>query len=300
LVDRELEQVLLGDDGERFCFFLRDAYTEAKRIGHVSAGSSSPHRPELIELAKRLSLLSNVSDGALSWTPTGYELANVAKEYSNWIEAGRALPEGVTREMVAGRRVLDVGCSFGRHLVAFAANGATTYGLDLQETYLHLSRVMAARERVQAPRLLRATAEQLPFKDAQFDVVFSRLVLNYVTSLDKAFSEMSRVLVPGGRLIVRVDTLTDAWRVLMGSRWIGNSRTAIWQAFGIVNTLWLEATGRQLSLSVSGRMHRRHSPTWPRDSWLRRQLPRYGLSPVEQVAAPGADTPGLVHAIKNC
>jgi SAM-dependent methyltransferase len=277
VIDRDLEHVLLGDQGERLCFFLRDAYTEAKRIGHVSSGSAASHKPELIALAKRLSLLTDVREGALGWTPAGYELANVAKEYCNWIEAGRTLPEGVTRDMIAGRRVLEVGCSFGRHLVAFAANGATTYGLDLQETYLHLSRVMAARERVTAPRLLRAAAEHLPFEGAQFDVVFSRLVLNYVSNLNQALAEMSRVLAPGGRLIVRVDTLSDAVRVLMGSRWVGNSRTTMWQAFGIVNTLWLEATGRQLSLSASGRMYRRHSPTWPRDSWLRRQLPRYGV-----------------------
>lgn len=300
LIDPAIEQVLRGDQGERFCFFLRDAYVEAKQVGHISAGPSSPDRAKLVGLAKQLSLLNEVRPDVFHWTPIGYELANVAKEYCNWIEAGRTLPEGVTRELIAGRRVLDVGCSFGRHLVSFAANGASaTYGIDLQENYLRLSRIMAARERVPAPQLSRAAAEALPFRDQQFDVVFSRLVLNYVSSVDRALSEMSRVVAPGGRLILRVDTLSDATRVLMRMHWIGNMRSTIWQVFGIANTLWLEATGTQLSVTARGKMYGQHSPTWPRDAWLRRQLPRYGLSPINAADIPGASIPGLVHAMKQ-
>lgn len=299
MIDPAIEQVLGGDQGERFCFFLRDAYVEAKQVGHISLGLPSSDRRRLIGLAKQLSLVTEASPGALQWTPIGYEIANVAKEYANWIDAGRTLPEGVTRELIAGRRVLDVGCSFGRHLVSFAANGASaTYGIDLQENYLRLSRIMAARERVAAPRLSRAAAERLPFRDRQFDVVFSRLVLNYVSSLDHALSEMARVLAPDGRLILRVDTLADSLRVLMRMHWIGNMRSTIWQVFGIVNTLWLEATGGQLAIKARGRMHGQHSPTWPRDAWLRRQLPRYGLSPIDAADIPGAAIPGLVHAIR--
>jgi ubiquinone/menaquinone biosynthesis C-methylase UbiE len=299
LIDPALEQVLRGDEGERFCFVLRDAYTEAKQVGHISPGPSASDRGRLIGVARQLSLLDEVTPTVLRWTPVGYEIANVAKEYCNWIEAGRTLPEGVTREVIAGRRVLDVGCSFGRHLVSFAANGASaTYGIDLQENYLRLSRIMAARERVPPPRLSRAAAEELPFRDQQFDVVFSRLVLNYVGSVDRALSEMSRVLVPGGRLILRVDTLADSLRVLRRMHWIGNMRSTLWQSFGIVNTLWLEATGHQLSVKARGRMYGQHSPTWPRDAWLRRQLPRYGLSPIGDADIPGASIPGLVHAIR--
>ena len=300
LIDPALEQVLRGDDGERFCFFLREAYVEAKQVGHVAAGPLSSDRTTQIGLAKQLSLLNEVNPGVFQWTPAGYEIANVAKEYCNWIEAGRSLPEGVTRDLIAGRRVLDVGCSFGRHLVSFAASGASaTYGIDLQENYLRLSGIMAARERVPAPRLSRAAAEELPFRDQQFDVVFSRLVLNYVTSVDRALSEMSRVLVPGGRLILRVDTLADSMRVLMRMNWFGNMRSTIWQLFGIGNTLWLEATGRQLSVKARGKMYGRHSPTWPRDAWLRRQLPGHGLSPIDAADIPGASIPGLVHAIRR-
>jgi hypothetical protein len=109
---------------------------------------------------------------------------------------------------------------------------------------------------------------------------------------------MSRVLAPGGRLILRVDTLADSMRVLRRMNWLGNMRSTIWQLFGIGNTLWLEATGRQLAVKARGKMYGQHSPTWPRDGWLRRRLPRYGLSPIDAATMPSGSMPGLVHAIR--
>ena len=46
------------------------------------------------------------------------------------------------------------------------------------------------------------SAEQLPFDDATFDLVISNGALNLVPDKDAAFRELSRVLRPGGRLVV--------------------------------------------------------------------------------------------------
>jgi SAM-dependent methyltransferase len=43
-------------------------------------------------------------------------------------------------------------------------------------------------------------AEDLPFEDAEFDLVFGHAVLHHLPNLDRAFSEFRRVLRPGGRL----------------------------------------------------------------------------------------------------
>src|ERR687887_2558432 len=43
-------------------------------------------------------------------------------------------------------------------------------------------------------------AEQLPFEDASFDLVFGHAVLHHLPNLDRAFGEFRRVLRPGGRL----------------------------------------------------------------------------------------------------
>ncbi len=43
-------------------------------------------------------------------------------------------------------------------------------------------------------------AEELPFEDASFDLVFGHAVLHHLPNLDRAFAEFRRVLRPGGRL----------------------------------------------------------------------------------------------------
>jgi arsenite methyltransferase len=43
-------------------------------------------------------------------------------------------------------------------------------------------------------------AEHLPFPDASFDVVISNGVIDLIPDKDAVFSELYRVLTPGGRL----------------------------------------------------------------------------------------------------
>ena len=45
---------------------------------------------------------------------------------------------------------------------------------------------------------LRTEAEELPFEDASFDLVFGHAVLHHVPDLSRAFAEFHRVLRPGG------------------------------------------------------------------------------------------------------
>ena len=49
---------------------------------------------------------------------------------------------------------------------------------------------------------MEADAERLPFEDASFDVVISNGVIDLIPDKDAVFSEIFRVLVPGGRIQV--------------------------------------------------------------------------------------------------
>ena len=49
-------------------------------------------------------------------------------------------------------------------------------------------------------RTVAAEAEQLPFEDESFDLVFGHAVLHHIPDLGRAFSEFQRVLRPGGML----------------------------------------------------------------------------------------------------
>jgi len=95
-------------------------------------------------------------------------------------------------------RVLDVGCGNGLHLAELARRehrGAVT-GMDLSPGMLS-----AARTRSTGP-LLVGDAQRLPFDDASFDRVLAMHMLYHVPDRDLAISEMRRVLLPGGVVLV--------------------------------------------------------------------------------------------------
>ncbi|HEY5317839.1 MAG TPA: class I SAM-dependent methyltransferase [Solirubrobacteraceae bacterium] len=50
-------------------------------------------------------------------------------------------------------------------------------------------------------RAARADAESLPFGNASFDLVFGHAVLHHLPDLERAFTELHRVLRPGGRIV---------------------------------------------------------------------------------------------------
>lgn len=100
-----------------------------------------------------------------------------------------------------GDQVLDVGCGPGNYTrpLARAAGDGLTVGLDASEAM-----VAAAAERGGGENLayLRGDACALPFGDESFDAACSVGVIHMVTEPLVALAEMTRVLAPGGRLVV--------------------------------------------------------------------------------------------------
>ena len=100
-----------------------------------------------------------------------------------------------------GKRVLDVGCGNGYVLSRYAREGADTYGIDLTETAVGLSRRRFELSRLEG-RFVVGSAEDLPFPSDAFDAVCSMGVLHHTPDTPRAVREIHRVLEPGGRLIV--------------------------------------------------------------------------------------------------
>ena len=103
------------------------------------------------------------------------------------------LPEG------GGRRLLDVGCSWGRWSMAAAQKGYRVIGVDPS-----LGAVMAARRVAKSLGLDAAfvvgDARYLPLADDAFDAVFSYSVIQHFAKTDaaRAVGEMARTLQHGG------------------------------------------------------------------------------------------------------
>ncbi len=107
--------------------------------------------------------------------------------------------------VAAGDRVLDVGTGPG-YLALTASRlvgpAGAAIGIDASPEMIDRARALAAREGSPAEFLV-ASAAALPFTDAAFDVVVTRLVLHHLTGglKERALAEAFRVLRPGGRLL---------------------------------------------------------------------------------------------------
>lgn len=97
-----------------------------------------------------------------------------------------------------GTRVLDLGCGTGVLEEMIAGSGASLVGLDLTEGMIRLAQKKAE---LSGLPLTLGDAEHLPFRDSTFDMVISCYVVKYCESKILT-SEMSRVLRPGGRLLL--------------------------------------------------------------------------------------------------
>lgn len=95
-------------------------------------------------------------------------------------------------------RVLDVGCGTGVLLERLAARGPVA-GLDLSPDMLARA-ATRQRKRGSGALLVCGDAQRLPFRDGSFESVVSTFALNAVPRLEKALSEMLRVLQAGGSL----------------------------------------------------------------------------------------------------
>jgi len=102
-----------------------------------------------------------------------------------------------------GERVLDLGCGAGTDtLVAaqmVAPEGRVT-GIDMTDEMLAKARAAAEEMGATNVDLVEGEVERLPFDDASFDVVISNGVIDLIPDKDAVFSEIFRVLEPGGRI----------------------------------------------------------------------------------------------------
>jgi SAM-dependent methyltransferase len=96
-----------------------------------------------------------------------------------------------------GRSLLDVGCGTKPYRNLF---DVTKYvGLDV-DSELTRSRGIAD---------VLYDGKRFPFNDASFDAVLCNQVLEHVFNPDEFVSELARVMVPGGRLILTVPFVWD-------------------------------------------------------------------------------------------
>lgn len=112
-----------------------------------------------------------------------------------------------------GHPVLDVGCGDGlvAKVILKGRRGKFDFGLDISEREINKAKKIGSYK-----NCLVGDVYDLPFERNSFQTVFSNSTVEHFKNLNKALSEIHRVLKPGGQLIITVPS-ANLSRYLLGS-----------------------------------------------------------------------------------
>ena len=119
-----------------------------------------------------------------------------------------------------GERILDIGCGEGSYNYRIGLQGAYVLGFDLNRPQL---RRAIDYHKTSSTSYFCADAGILTLHSGQFDTVMSVCVFEHLQNDRDTLNEIWRVLRPGGRILLTLDSLThksidDTWRDLHRKR----------------------------------------------------------------------------------
>jgi len=234
-----------------------------------------------------LGVLEFHKKGRVTLTALGYLLANVAKEYLvQWVDNNRQVrPPFPPDDLIRGKDVLDLGCSFGRWLWRFQRTARSVVGLEMQKEYIEFGRALAEREQIPVPEIRQGSVEELSscVPGDSVDFVFVRLVLAKVHIM-KTLLQIADVLRNGGIVWVQVEPWHYTFRQLLRRDEGRELRNKGFALFSIVNSIVFMTVHQQMSMQVHGRMHSVHKPVYPTLRAWKAALFRAGLHDFHEVA----------------
>ena len=115
----------------------------------------------------------------------------------------------------AGLDLLDVGCGSGTLLGLLKQRGFRPLGVDFSAEAARIA------ETENGVRVVVGSLDQARFPDASFDLVTLFHVMEHVTNPRSVLAEVSRILKPGGALVLQVPNI-DSWQFkALGVKWYG-------------------------------------------------------------------------------
>lgn len=117
-------------------------------------------------------------------------------------------------EIPAGAKVLDYGSGGGTYLSYFHSRGVDIVGAEISEVMIEAcSKAGLMMRRVQS-------FDDIPFPDAEFDVVYLMQVFEHLRKPRRFMQELARVLKTGGVLYLALPNADSAWRRIFGTNWV--------------------------------------------------------------------------------
>ena len=180
---------------KRFKELLHAKTLIVKDKGHISVDDGIK---ELDEIYKELcEIIDKVNDYDKFAEKRHYEVTNGMKKSLRFVEKPMMISMLPNLE---GKRILMLGCGTAEESELLSIyNPKNITGIDISE-----KSIAVAKESYPNCDFYVGDMLKLPFKDNDFDFIFSSLAISHVEDKDKAFKELYRVLDNGGQLLFSV------------------------------------------------------------------------------------------------
>lgn len=215
-------------------------------------------------------------------TPLGENVRYHLDEF-RW-QQGRGGLDGMLElaSLGAAPRILDIGCGAGQTLRQMQLDRPVALvGVDRDQTALALGLRLSQTEGKDIT-LVAADATGLPFSDNTFDLVLTRVALNYMHQRT-ALQEMTRVLRPGGMLFCKVENVRHDLAYLRSA---SSLKEVVCRIRDLAWGSWHAATGLQLTPGSTLRGGRAFGSPFR----LRRILRKLGCQVVQASDSPNGPT----------
>ena len=102
------------------------------------------------------------------------------------------------------KKILEVGVGAGTDFLQWVRSGAKSFGIDLTVEAINNVKRRLDLNNLKAEDLRVADAENLPYKDDQFDLVYSWGVIHHSPDTIKCLKEIIRVTKSGGKIKIMI------------------------------------------------------------------------------------------------
>lgn len=141
--------------------------------------------------------------------------SDIHEKYSEqgWVDLPSLFAQDILQYFPANSSILELGCGQGQDGRYFASHGHSVLSTDNEQSALEKAEAKVPNQIRSRLKIQNLDLSDLPFElvDESFDVVYAHLSLHYFDSLktEKIFSEIHRVLKPGGILAFFVNSTSD-------------------------------------------------------------------------------------------
>jgi len=103
---------------------------------------------------------------------------------------------------LSGKKTLEIGLGQGADSMQLIERGALYYGIDLTPESVRRVKERFALFNKPYCEVQVANAEQIPYADNSFDIVYSHGVIHHSPRIDLIVAEIHRILKPGGQAVI--------------------------------------------------------------------------------------------------